>query len=89
MEIVRAFGARMTEHEQRVIAARAKADRQIAHVDATIEEVLVPLATQLLGSHDTTDAWALLATEVTRQIADRPEFMAQMVALMVVRRVGR
>jgi hypothetical protein len=68
-----------------IARARAAADRQLAHVDATIDEVLLPQARRLLSTHDPTDAWAMLSASVLRQVGDRPEFTAEVLSRLVLR----
>ncbi len=75
----------MTEYEQALTAARARADRQVALLDSTINETLLPRARQLLVANDPTDAWAILDREIMRQLADRPQFLAELLARLALR----
>lgn len=75
----------MTDREQAIIAARAAADRQVAHVNSTLDEVLLPNARELLAEQDATDAWAILSTKLRGELDDRPDFLADMVAQLAIR----
>lgn len=74
----------MTDTERAITAARAAADRQIAHVDATIRDILLPAARNLLAGADATDAWALLSSRLRRQLSDQPGFMADLLARLAL-----
>src|SRR5262249_12641143 len=75
----------MPTHDEQITAARAAADRQIAHVNDAIDQVLIPDAMRLLAENDPADAWALLRMRVMDQLADRPQFMADLLAAFALR----
>jgi hypothetical protein len=79
----------MTDQENALLAARVAADRQMAHVDATINAHLLPDAERLLQEHNgsTTDAWALLAMKLANELGDYqggPQFLCEMLARLAI-----
>jgi hypothetical protein len=71
-------------------AALARADRQHAHVVATLDELVIVRARKLLAAEGPTGAWALLAQELREQLGDSPahvRFLAELLAAAAVREV--
>lgn len=74
-------------HTPKIVAARAAADRQLAHVDGGVDE-LVATARALLRTQDRTDTWAQMAVRVAARLdcADRrPQFAVEMLVAAVLR----
>lgn len=79
----------MTGPDNALTAALADADRQIAHVDATINDLLMPDVQRTLDQYgDPSMAWAVMSTKLRQQLSDRPAFLADMLARVIVKQVS-
>ncbi|WP_040793229.1 hypothetical protein [Nocardia paucivorans] len=66
--------------------ARALADQQFAHVMATLEE-RVNAARDLLATHDSTEAWALIGNDIIAQtgvMTRTQKFVMEMLSAAIV-----
>jgi hypothetical protein len=65
--------------------ARAVADQQVAHIDTTLDELLLPDVRRLLTEGAATDAWARMSLKLFEQLGDRPDFLAELLTRLAVR----
>lgn len=63
-------------------AARAAADRQMAHIDNTIDTILLPLMRKSLETSQDVDAWAHVGMTLTHV---PPQFLAEMLSRLTLR----
>jgi hypothetical protein len=77
----------MTDRETMLTIARARAEQQQAHVADTLHTVLLPDARKAVEEYGPIDAWAVLVKRLHDQLADRPMFLAELLAVMAVEAV--
>jgi hypothetical protein len=71
-----------------LVKARAQADQQRAHGDATFDRLVIDAA-RLLRRHPASDVWAMLAHEIARQLGchdTKAQVAAEMLASLAVHR---
>lgn len=69
--------------ENKLAAARARADQQLAHLDSSIDEMIDLLNRDEVKSRFT-ESWALGVTKMSRELS--PQFAAQVAAILVLQR---
>ena len=69
------------------IEALAHADQQFSHVNDTLDQT-IENARELLGAHDATRAWAILAVRISKALdcgEQRQAYAAEMLAAAAIR----
>lgn len=79
-----------TWESRELIAARARVDQQTAHLDRTAAQLIsVARGLTVETVEDLTGATALLAERLMRDVGDQPEFLAELLARILLTRIPR
>lgn len=73
------------EEDHELARLRAVADQQIAHIDATIDNLLLPGVRSLLVEGRPADACAVTSSMLVRSLGAKPQFLAEMLARLSIR----